>query len=381
MNMNQKQLNVAMKPVENSANQYIALTCSCIEKTGVRLYAFSSIFRSFPLFLKTDLVILNWFETLKARRFRFQKIIRLIKKRIVLILLKITGKKIVFVFHNKIGHEEKNSILSKFFMRCLCKKADKIIILSHASKSALRAYLTETEIERKTFWIPHPNYIGAYGSGSDQTDGTQGLDSSETINLLFTGAIRPYKNIELILKLAKHYANSPFTFWIRGDVSSEKYKDQIQTQAPDSDNLHIVFEFVPDSALVPMIEQADALLLPYDTASSLNSGTVILSFSCARTVICPEIATVLDYPEDTCLSYSYENPEEHFTRLTKILDSLLALGVPEAKALLREKGRKAFSLVEKQNSLDVVSARYRELFSGLYPKRFKSSVPAKENGR
>ena len=99
MNMNQKQLNVAMKPVENSANQYIALTCSCIEKTGVRLYAFSSIFRSFPLFLKTDLVIFNWFETLKARRFRFQKIIRLIKKRIVLILLKITGKKIVFVFH------------------------------------------------------------------------------------------------------------------------------------------------------------------------------------------------------------------------------------------------------------------------------------------
>lgn len=74
--MNQKQLNVAMKPVENSANQYIALTCSYIEKTGVRLYAFSSIFRSFPLFLKTDLVILNWFETLKARRFRFQKIIR-----------------------------------------------------------------------------------------------------------------------------------------------------------------------------------------------------------------------------------------------------------------------------------------------------------------
>ena len=73
MNMNQKQLNVAMKPVENSANQYIALACSCIEKTGVRLYAFSSIFRSFPLFLKTDLVILNWFETLKARQFRFQK--------------------------------------------------------------------------------------------------------------------------------------------------------------------------------------------------------------------------------------------------------------------------------------------------------------------
>lgn len=134
--MNQKPLNVAMKPVENSANQYIALTCSCIEKTGVRLYAFSSIFRSFPLFLKTDLVIFNWFETLKTRRFRFQKIIRFFIKRMLLILLKITGKKIVFVFHNKIGHEEKNSILSKFFMRCLCKKADKIIILSHASKSA-----------------------------------------------------------------------------------------------------------------------------------------------------------------------------------------------------------------------------------------------------
>lgn len=101
--MNQKQLNVAMNPVENSANQYIALTCSCIEKTGVRLYAFSSIFRSFPLFLKTDLVILNWFETLKARRFRFQKIIRFFIKRMILILLKITGKKLFLCFTTKSG--------------------------------------------------------------------------------------------------------------------------------------------------------------------------------------------------------------------------------------------------------------------------------------
>lgn len=72
--MNQKPLNVAMHPVENTGNQYIALTCSCIQQTGVQLYAFSSIFRSASLFFMTDLVIFNWFETLKVRR--FQKITR-----------------------------------------------------------------------------------------------------------------------------------------------------------------------------------------------------------------------------------------------------------------------------------------------------------------
>lgn len=112
--MNQKPLNVAMHPVENTGNQYIALTCSCIEKTGVRLYAFSSIFRSFPLFLKTDLVIFNWFETLKVRR--FQKITRFFIKRMLLILLKITGKKLFLFFIIKSDMRRK----TVFYQNSLC---------------------------------------------------------------------------------------------------------------------------------------------------------------------------------------------------------------------------------------------------------------------
>lgn len=368
-----------MRPVENATNQYIALTCSCIQRTGVQLYAFSSIFRSASLFWKTDLVILNWFETLKTRR--FQKLLRFLIKRLLLVLLKLARKKIVFVFHNKIGHEESNSFLSRYFMRYLCKKADKIVILSHASTSALRAYLSEAEIERKAFWIPHPNYIGAYTAGSDPAEETQGGAPAETVNLLFTGAIRPYKNIELILQLANHYASAPVSFRIIGRVNPPEYKEQIKSQIIDSGKLRMAFEFVPDSELAPLVREADALLLPYNTESSLNSGTAILAFSNARTVICPKIGTILDYPEDLCFSYSYTTPEDHLNKLQAILDSLLALPVPEAKALLRRKGQRAFELVQTENSLSAVTARYRELFAALYPKRFSPSVPAKESGR
>lgn len=355
---------VAMAPVESSNNKYIEITVSCIKAAGADICEFYSIFKSPARFFRTDIVILNWFERLEKTPFK--KITKYFIKSIILFLLHLTGKRIVYVFHNRVNHEERGNSLSLHFMRKICRSADKIIILCTASKVCLKEYLTEQEIEEKTFLIPHPNYIDSGYSADPSKVSKLALSFPEDkINLLFVGAVRPYKNIELIIDLAKEYAGGPFRFIITGRPRTSEYKTQLEERAAGAENISLLLEFIPDDVITALIQKSDALILPYDTTSSLNSGTVILAFSNARTVICPEIGTVQEYPPEICFSYNYHNKEEHFEQLKKIMNKMLSADIQTLKKQFKEKGESAYHLVEQNNSQKSTTALYSQLFSTM----------------
>ncbi len=361
---------VAMAPIESSNNKYIEITVNCIKEAGADICEFYSIFKSPARFLRTDIVILNWFERLGKKPVK--KLAKYIVKCMILFLLHITGKRIVYVFHNRINHEEHGSLLSLNFMKKICKSVDRIIILCNASKLYLKEYLTEQEIEKKSFLIPHPNYLICYmhGGGGYTENGSKfaKLDlhfPEDKINLLFVGAVRPYKNIELIIELAKQYPDGPFRFIITGRPRTGEYKEQLEAQAAGLKNISLLLEFIPDDVIATLIQKSDALILPYDMTSSLNSGTMILAFSNARTVICPEIGTVQEYPPEICFSYNYHNKEEHFEQLKKIMNKMLSVDIQTLKKQFKEKGESAYHLVERNNSQKSTTALYSQLFSTM----------------
>ena len=360
---------VAMAPIESSNNKYIEITVNCIKEAGADICEFYSIFKSPARFLRTDIVILNWFERLGKKPVK--KLAKYIVKCMILFLLHITGKRIVYVFHNRINHEEHGSLLSLNFMKKICKSVDRIIILCNASKLYLKEYLTEQEIEKKSFLIPHPNYLICYMHGGRYTENGSKFAKldlhfpEDKINLLFVGAVRPYKNIELIIELAKQYPDGPFRFIITGRPRTGEYKEQLEAQAAGLKNISLLLEFIPDDVIATLIQKSDALILPYDMTSSLNSGTVILAFSNARTVICPEIGTLKEYPSGICFSYSYRDKDEHFSCLKQVMDSLLDSDVNMLKEQFRQKGEEAYQLVKQNNSCEATTRLYKRFFEEL----------------
>src|SRR5690606_26045338 len=100
---------------------------------------------------------------------------------------------------------------------------------------------------------------------------------------------------------------------IAGKAIDEGYQRKLVDRAAGAGNVTLLPYFIPDGELVQLLGQADTVVLPYDLASSLNSGTVILAFSYKKTVICPEIGTMSDldsHMEDT-FCYRYDTAEQH----------------------------------------------------------------------
>lgn len=351
--MSERKINIAFSPLTSDNNKYIGITVESLKLAGANVYEFYPIFRDPALFLKTDIVILNWFERLGNSMPR--RIFKFAAKIAILATLKLFGKKVFYVFHNQVSHEESDKRLSWFFIRYLCRNIDRIIILSAASKDILSKYLSARQVEKKVRLVPHPNYIDAYGAPDSGI-----VRDVKTPTLLFIGAIRPYKNIELILSVARKYRNREVRFIIAGRPFSEDYKEKIETAARDLTNVDLKLAFIADSEIPSLVQSADALILPYDVQNSLNSGTVLLAFSYARTVICPNIATLLDFPQELVYGYDYATEAGHETALMEQTGRFIDDFRDDRKAVLN-KGSALKSLVEKNNSASFIDARYREI--------------------
>ncbi|ULQ60049.1 glycosyltransferase [Brucepastera parasyntrophica] len=361
METDKQRCNIGFSPLTSTNNKYIEITVSCIKSTGAEVYGFYSIFSHPRLLWRTDAVILNWFERLGEKP--LPRIRKLLAKIGIIAILGIFRIKIIYVLHNRVNHEERNRKMSLWFMKHLCRRADKIIILSRASREVLTPYMNEKKIEKKICYIPHPNYIDAYTPNEAKMKTLVSIPEN-TLILLFVGAVRPYKNIELLISAAAQSSNRNIHFIIAGRPRDAAYKNALEEKAEGLSNITLLLQFIEDDILTALIHHSHMLILPYDQQSSLNSGTAILAFSCAKTVICPEIATIQDFPGDLCYTYTYNTAAEHRERLMEQI-SLAERDFSMRKGVIEEKGKKLYDIVKDENSQEHITELYRKLFSEL----------------
>src|SRR5690606_21936083 len=132
----------------------------------------------------------------------------------------------------------------------------------------------------RLFYLPHPDFIGSYGPIPPATEQA----SPTPLRLLFIGAVKPYKNIELLIKVAGEFKDE-VSLTIAGKPNTSAYRQTITELAASAGNIKLMLRFIPDHELPLLMAASDLLVLPYDLESSLNSGTVILAFSYKKTII------------------------------------------------------------------------------------------------
>ncbi|EOR94102.1 hypothetical protein ADIARSV_2715 [Arcticibacter svalbardensis MN12-7] len=340
-------MKISFYPESTRQNKYSEIITSLLKGKGVKIYSLSYVFSGFAAFKKVKVVHLNWYENLNEPT-RFAVFSVFFKRMMKLIALRVFGKKVIWTMHNKMPHDKSMMFFKKTLLYALVKLSNTIIIHSRVSEVILR------KISKSAFakirYIPHPDYIGVYGDIELSFDHSTG---SKVLKLLFLGAVKPYKNIELLIDVISQFDHDVF-LTIAGQPQNVDYQDLLVNYAKNNVNVHLDLKFIPDEKLPFYIAQCDLLVMPYDMRSSLNSGSVILAFSYKKTVICPRIGTILDMQnQENILSYTYTSDLEHFDALTEVISRAVEMK-KTTNDIFEEYGERIYNDVVIQNNKDKV---------------------------
>lgn len=296
----------------------------------------SSAENNFFVLRQTRAIILNWYEgCLDAG-----------KKR-NLMLYKFFGIKIIWVFHNRIPHASVGDTAAitaaKENMRFLARISDAVIIHSRHSKTYLKEY---TDRPDKIFYVPHVNYRKQYKWAYEK----ETKEEECVFRFVFQGAVAPYKNMELLIRVFKELNMPHCQLHIVGKPCSEEYARKIR-KLSEGAAIRTRFEYLSNSDVGMEIRSGDVVILPYDLRSSMNSGAMLTAFTNRRTVIISENAMAQDYRnKDFLYVYHYAAEKEHYQKLKSVMWQAYCNG----KKINREMGERAYEYTEKHNSDEVV---------------------------
>jgi len=280
----------------------------------------------------SNVIWLNWYDN-------YYNIIDAILKILALISLKMAKKKIIHVIHNKKPHGV-NNVGARLLQNAIIFLSTKIIIHCKETKN-----IVKKKYYNKLVYIPHPNYIDEYGKKLP----TKKINKS-SLKLLFFGAIKPYKNIELLIKACSNIDGVDLQ--IVGKPTTKSYGEEL-TKLVTTSSINMNFKFINDNEIPEILRNCDLLILPYNLDSSLNLGTVILSFSYGKTVICPAIGTLNDFEDKYFLSYTYDSDYEHYLELKSAIKKAVDMHNQNPN-IFHQWGSLMYNEVKKKHSIDMI---------------------------
>lgn len=318
---------------------------------------------------KNTPVVMNWFEEVKGKMPKI--LFTYFKKRAILALISMRRGGVVYVVHNRCPHDgvdQLESTLSMRLRRTLAQRSRAIVMLCGDTREVLRSQLGDRAFERckdKMTVIHHPSYEGVYPQSHVDMRKNLGLQDDAFL-FLFCGMVRRYKNIELIQRLANEFEQLglPVSFLVAGRCPDEEYRKELMRHA--GANMHYWLEFIPDEKMQPLVDSSDCLILPYNTSSSLNSGTCVLAFTLGKTVVCPTIGTLHEFPEEWTYGYEYRegDAEDHYAALRNAAFEAYHDWSSNSESFY-EKGRLLMKKVNTEDSWEEIGDKYTSLFKRI----------------
>ena len=179
--------------------------------------------------------------------------------------------KVITLIHNAIPHEPR--FFDKPLASLLFKQCHGFIVMSDNVRYDLRKLYPGA----KYIQNPHPLY-NHFGSKINKNEACRklGIHPSKK-NLLFFGLIRDYKGLDLLIE-AMGQLNEDYHLIIAGECygSFEKYQALIDA-SPAKERIFVHCEYISDEEIPIYFSAADALVLPYRSAT--QSGVVSVAYN------------------------------------------------------------------------------------------------------
>ncbi len=250
-----------------------------------------------------------------------------------ILLAKLWKVRVVWTIHNLVTHESINQKAEIEARRVIALTASHLLL---HSDSALKL-VEETyglSLLRKATIAPHGNYDGCYPPCSkirNSLADALNIEERHTV-VLFFGAVRRYKGLEILLKSFTSATNPSLRLIIAGGCSDPELIELITASANVDSRICPLLRFIQDDEVQPLFDLADVVALPFER--TLTSGSATLACTMGRPLLVPEEAKVLGIV-NTSNSLFFDTEATLITKL-QTLD----------KAMLREQGKSARSAVE-----------------------------------
>lgn len=283
-----------------------------------------------------------------------------------LIILKLSGVKIIWTVHNLKNHDNQHLRLERFFTTVVAKLCNSIIVHGESVKNDVSEGLGLKNTS-KLHTVPHGNYIGCYPNERSRESARTQLDLTSAPTFLFLGLIRPYKGVLELIDAFSSVNQPPAAYQsekylledypsnvsvkprtaikpkllIVGRIWSEdiEFKHQVLSKVDTTTDVTLISEFIPDEELQLYFNACDAVIFPYKDI--LTSGAVMLAMSFGKACVAPRLGCIQDTLDDEgSFLYSSEDPEG----LTRSLQQAI-----EREADLAEKGKHNLQLANQFN--------------------------------
>ena len=204
------------------------------------------------------------------------------------------GTKLVWTMHNFASHEALHRKIEPWFWKQFIPRVDGAISLSNAGLSAAMEKFPPLR-KIPTVVIRHGHYRDQYPPPAKDVRPRLGIPPDAKV-VMFFGAVRPYKNVDLLVDAFRKISTPNALLYIVGKPNSEQLADLLRQKAATDPRIRLNFEFVANRDVFSYLSAADVVVLPYREV--LNSGSALLSLSCSRPVVVPELGAMGELKED-----------------------------------------------------------------------------------
>lgn len=252
---------------------------------------------------KPDILHVHWLNPLFLNRSFFKTFYNTFRLIFKLILLRMSGIKIVWTLHNLTSHESHHARLDAFCHRHAARCAHAIITHGRAAKSLAVSKLNIRNA-RKVSVIEHAHYIDCYPNQMEKRAARKQLaiEDSQFV-FLFLGEIRPYKGVPELIAAAKQLSREAdnWQLIIAGRPMNNDVEQDIRAKTSEIKQIRFYPGFVGDDDLQLYLNAADAVVFPYQRV--FTSGSIILAMSFGRACVAPALDCIMDVldEEGACL--------------------------------------------------------------------------------
>lgn len=293
-------------PDWRSGNPYLSLLADGIERAGWRVHladyprGMLKLTRLAYRFPDVGVFHLHWIgdflEDLLWANGSWKFRVKLALLTLDFRLCRLLGVRIVWTVHNLVEHDTPHPEREKTARKHLFRYVDGLIAHSPEALAAVEAAYGGDDSRAVTAVIPHGNYIGSYPEDPRITTKLrERLELREDdFVLLFFGAIRLYKGVDVLLRAFSALHGKHFRLLVVGRHGNGALARRLQEQAACDPRIRTDLRFVPDDEVASYFALASAVILPFER--TLTSGSVLLAMSQGKALILPEDARVLGVP-------------------------------------------------------------------------------------
>ncbi|MGB8273750.1 MAG: glycosyltransferase [Alphaproteobacteria bacterium] len=261
-----------------------------------------------------DLVILPWWTVFWAPCFAY--LARRCRK---------AGIPVRLLCHNVVDHEAAawKSLLS----RAVLSQASSFLVHTRNDERRLKALFPGVPV----IVHPHPVY-------SQFPPPAAGLPRRAGFELLFFGLVRPYKGLDILIEAMGRLADRDVHLTVVGEFWSGRAEAEARIRALGlEDRVELVPRYVTDQEAAAYFARADAVVLPYRSAT--GSGVVSLAYRYDKPVIVTRVGGLPDAVEEgeTGLIVPPESPAalaEAISRMTSERAAAMAPAIGRLKATM-----------------------------------------------